>query len=905
MGNTNRRIECLIIFTVCFLIQSWAQDPFLAWTFEELLIDSKPSGANPEFQVDAFGTFHVLYWDKNRDKLVYAHKASEEVSWEREWVDSTSGNGYKSALFLAPNGRLHIAYLSNIGGKAWLNYAQKGEGEWMVEPVPIPSNLGKYGVDEEFPIYAQASLDLALGVNGEPLISYFDGKVFESILGYCGSVSDALVNIYTEYELDMGLAYKEGESWRVIDSLEVPYKGPQTCLAPNGDRFGEFNNIMLMPDSSLKIFTNSLHNNELIVYSGSSTDLSNWEFTVLDSVKRFANSGLRAGEGDREGFDFIQVKQVSDSLIHMIYGVSDLYGFASPNTYIRAANFNRRTFFYTRIHTDSMGVEGYTPDFEEMVPRITPTNPNTHDGNLRSLYTLAVADDNNIFLGHYNYTTNTIVFHESTSGGDNWITDTLGIWQTNSPLRSQIYGDSLQVMFYDSHKDRLMWASRPLDTADWNIRPVFPSRRFGNVLDSYMSNSPDATEIFVAFSETVEDQLYLGKYEEFSWSYEPIDQAGIPIEKIWIGQGRDENPVIVYSSKSNSQLKLAYRDGANWSCEEIEGEVHVTQLQGTVSSDSIYVVYFDLNSQTLKWATSSNVPPFNWKIGAVEPNSIEPVGESISLEMDENENLHLSYRNIFNPLFKYAVYSPGLSTWSVDTISTPEQNFAGENDLALMEDGRVLVAFRDELSNKLYLAEQQVDSSWDISQIPTLNNNFNGFSLKTLVDKLGQIWVFYSSISNQNELRGIRKNISGQWEEILILNNRGLIAQNFQIHMEDGLLNIIGEMTHPENSGIGILWVDQAIPTSSSSTLPESAFLQLWPNPVEDQLNILFPHTNGAKARMQIFNVNGEVLFQKDISPLPNSAFYSDSIWVEFLPKGLYVCIIHSGNQRFVKKFVH
>ena len=81
MGNTIRRTKCLAFLTVGFLLQSWAQEPLLAWNFEDLLTDRRPSGVNPEFQIDDQGNFHLFYWNRNRDKLVYGFRSSEAGLW--------------------------------------------------------------------------------------------------------------------------------------------------------------------------------------------------------------------------------------------------------------------------------------------------------------------------------------------------------------------------------------------------------------------------------------------------------------------------------------------------------------------------------------------------------------------------------------------------------------------------------------------------------------------------------------------------------------------------------------------------------------------------------------------------------------------------------------------------------
>ena len=899
MGISIRRITCLLMLAVGFWGQSWSQEASLTWNFEDLLTDQRPSGANPEFLIDARGNFHLSYWDRNRDRLVYGFREANSDTWTYEWVDSTLASGFRSTLFLDEEGIPHIAYLTNIAGNGYLKYGFRNSQGWQTETIPISSDLGIYGYNEKFPEYTQASLDLIVLPNGSPLISYFDGSVFGRAIVHCSDPSRRYINFYDRYDLFMGLAYKEDNTWNIVDSLDVPHDGRGLCLVEHGDRFGEFNNIWVKKDGSLQVFTNSMHNNELLMFSGSPQNLSEWEYTAIDSVKRFAATGLSTGEDLRETFDYIQYEQQSDSLIHLVYGFSELYGNVSLNTYSRTAPFTRRSFFYVRAHPDSLGMQGYQPNFQEMVPRTNINNPNSHDGHYRAFFTLNAIGDDSLFIGHYNFRTSEIVFHTSTSGGVEWETDTLGTFPSNSPLRSQIWQDSLHVMFYETLGDRILWASRHLNNTEWNIRPLLPSQVFGEILESTTTLNQT---LHLVFNDVVNDQLYAGQYVQGDWNYQPVDLPGKGVYSATILPTSASEVMLAYSVADSASVKVGFWQDTKWQCSIVDTNLDVRSLKGIVASDSIFLIYLNLSDQQLHVAKSPKEPPFEWNISLLEGPESDPTGDFLEVRSDLEGNIYLTYRDLFLPYLKFAVYKPGSSPiWEIDTVSTPDSYFTGKSDIGIFSDGRAAISFRDQINNSLVLAEQNEAGEWEFSFIPTEEGNLVGIPVKMLIDEKDQLWILYSLVSNQNELHLTRRDSRGRWEPVNLTSNTAQLGQNYSLEKSGGTLYIIGRKTQLGNRGLGILFAEDVLPTPIYPSL-SSQTLRLWPNPVSDQL-YLEGEFRGRNLELEIFDLAGKRVLHKDLEAkvLGTSPF---SVPVGSLPKGVYVCSLRMGSQRFVAKFV-
>ncbi|MEM6629171.1 MAG: T9SS type A sorting domain-containing protein [Bacteroidota bacterium] len=899
MGKSIRKTSFFLLLAVGFWGQSMSQEGILTWQFEDLMTDQKPSGANPEFLIDPNGTFHLSYWDRNKDRLAYAYRVAGSANWQLEWVDSTLASGFRSSLYIDDAENVHVAYLINEAGKGFLKYGFRGEKGWQTEKVPISSDLGLYGYDERWPKYTQASLDLVMLPDGSPFITYFDGSTFGDGVVHCSTPAQRYVNFYNQYDLFMGLACKQQDSWQIIDSLNIPHDGRGLCLVEHGDRFGEFNKIWIKPDGSIQVFTNSMHNNELLMFSGSSQEIGNWEVSSIDSVKRFAATGLSTGQDLRETFDHIQYLQQSDTLIHLVYGFSELYGNVSLNSYSQTSPFSRRTFFYVKAHPDSLGMPGYTPNFQEMVARSNPESPNSHDGHYRGLFTLSAKDDNSLFIGHYNYRTSEIVFHSTTSGGQEWKMDTLGTFQTNAPLTSQIWQDSLHVMFYESLGDQVIWASRHLSQPEWNIRPVLPANDYGEILETVLT--PDQA-LHVVFNDALKDQLYAGKFTNREWTFQSIDEAGKEIYTATVLPSSNTEVMLAYFAADSGAVKIGYWKDSSWQCSQVDTNLNVRDIKGVIASDSIFLTYFNLTDQRLYVAKSPRDLPFSWEIQPLERGETEPTGDFLALTSDLQGNLYLTYRDLFLPYLKFAFYDPGVSTqWEIDTVSTPDAYFAGKSDIGVLSDGRTVIVFRDQINNTLILAEQNTQRDWEYTFVPTQEGNLVGIPVKMVIDEKDQILILYSLVSNQNELHIIRRNTQSQWETIGLTNNTAQLGQNYSIEKSNGTLYITGQKTNPANTGLGILFAEDLLPTPilpSIASIP----LKIWPNPVQDILSIEGRFPNG-KGELEIFDIAGKRLMHKALeSHTINPSTLSFS--VNFLEKGIYVLSLRMGSEQYIAKFI-
>jgi len=897
MASSLSQFVCytLLLWLGIFIDPTSGLSQSVSWQYQDLLTDSLASGANPDFLIDRAGNFHLSFWDRNRDQLVYGFKSNESAVWHYEVVDPGCICGYKSAITVDSLLQPHIVYAYNALDSIFLRYTYKQAGEWIVDDIPLNSNLGPYGFDEFFPVYSQASLDIQLTHSGDPLITFFDGSANVESELLCGNV----LSVYEDYDLHMGFAHKGDGVWNITDTLRVPHNGIGECLV-TGDRFGEFCQLVPVDDQEYYAITNSLHNNELLLFSHNPSDLNNWSYQVIDSVNRFAANGANDRQKFREGFDFIDVVKVSDTIVHLVYGVSDLYGYGMRTTYIHAAPPQRRSYFYARFHIDSIGIADYSPYFYELGQRAAPNNPNTHDGHYRTYHTLAVKDDSTIYATHFNANTGHIVVNHSHDGGFTWRQDTLGQWVTNVSLQSQIWEDSLYLVFYDGLADQLIEAKAIMaDSLEWNIRPIFRNTRTGNVFHSIVPDSinQDNPLLHYVFHEQISDQLFWGNTEGI---IEPVSDPGLDINHAATGIFREKTSYAVYDSWRDQQLLLARQTESGWQSSLLADTVLVDEMTLTHSSDSLHLIYYDIRFPALYHLSRSLNQDGTQGDSKIILSEIDKIAH-LSVHADAQDQLHLSFVERSQNRLIYGYTHPDLSGWSWDTVTTPATYQVGQHMLNTLPNGDVVIAFRDEVTNTLHFAQKQA-GVWTFEDIPTATANVTGVMMRMQVDNDGGTWLLFNQVRVNDELIFMKRDISGYWARISQAGNPDQINQLFDLHLIHQQLYVIGKKERPTQRGIGLLSASTPIVTATTSVIPSKDNIKLYPNPVQDLLHIDIPQ--GQLQSITLYDSQGRLIRSISYETALQAPPYQYSIPLTDLAQGLYFCKIAISGIHYHHKIL-
>ncbi|GAB4416506.1 MAG: hypothetical protein OHK0039_25920 [Bacteroidia bacterium] len=866
-----------IRFTALLLTALLAATPLSAqlldWFYEDMLTDLRQSGANPDLCVDAGGDLHVSYWKAGDDRLAYARRDKTTGLWSVEEIPDGGTYGYKSAIALDAAGKVHIAFLHNDAGAATLKYATNRSGTWVVEEAFDGTSLGAYGPDQAFPTYIQHAVDIVMQGNDEPAILVFNGDAGNTV--NC----QAVTAVYQNYELNMHLLYRQGGSWVHHPFADVPYTGGIPCLS-SGDRYGEFCQ-MLPTDGGFVALTNAVHNHQLLLYQSGAANLQTWTWQAVDSTSRFF--ATISATHFWESFGFIDAAIGPGNTLHMAYSVSVSYGYGGLFT-------NRQPMFYTRIRLDSLGQPGYTPYHYAFAP------PN----RIRSGISLALTNNDSVYIAYFGNATKDVVVAGTSDGGLTWQSDTLFQLATNASLQLAVSDDSLLLLSYDADDDHLILSGRSLSGGTWRHSDATRSERRGRSLSSLVHHNGSDDEIYAAFTEDFDDQLYVGRRIQGAWTYEALDTAGRGLGEVNLTRSSAGLFYLLYSLEADSLLRLGVRSGTIWSLETVATGVLPRDVQVRAGADSLHVCYFDLSLGNL-WHLSRAIGGGAWRSEIVDASSAI-VGRRLNAVLAPDGTLHLSYLDALNARLRYARRAPG-GAWETSDVTPPLDFNPSFNSLRVGTHGRPAIAFRDATGNRIMLAEQQPGGTWQIGEIESQPSNLVGAPLRLLLDASDRPWVLYNFPGSINGMRLARRDDSGDWHAVSVGNNSAEIANVFDFHLSGLDFYIVGQKTQLENKGLGLLHAPDGVTTWLRPGAAAYAF-ELAPNPAQQQVRVSYRLPAQQPLRLALYNLAGQQvhLVREAAGQAPGD--YAEDVDLRGLAPGYYLVRLQTADAQVVRNLL-
>lgn len=887
----NYKTGALIIALIGMSLTANAQ--ILSWEYENVVTDMEASGARPDLYVEANGDMHFSFWNPEVDQLYYARRDINTGSWTVQEVDSEKPGGYSSSIIVDNNGNVHIGYLENRVSVAYLRYATNASGSWVPQDVLPNNSLGKYGFENSFPIYRQPSVDIALNPSGIPVIAFFDGDLNSRQL-----CTDLGFSAYSDYDLNLNVIVGEASGgWMNPITLTVPF-GPQDCLTL-GDRVGEFCTFVpgLVSDS-MRLISASYHNHQVVMFSAHPNDLATWNMQVIDSTQRF-QSAVNTGGGHQfyEGFEYFAPAATGDSVIQLLYGLSDLFG----NGVV--SDSRRRTFMYARIKPDSIGVPGYNSSYVDLNPPSIPNNPFSRDGNLRNMLSLAVTDTGNVFAFHYNLSANLIVLTESKDGGENWTSDTLLNEGTNSQLKSTVFGDSVYLFSYDTDKDYLRLSTRHIDGTVWYHRPGTRNENRGAALSSQVIRNSGNDLIRIGYNETLLEQLYFSEGTfGGTWSAEAIDGAGRNPEYVSLGEDVSGNPCLAYSVENPSRLRFAKKSGGNWSLQNVDLNAIPKDVGMKLDGDSVHICYYDLAIGGLKYARGT-VSGNSWAVQILDTTSTI-TGQRPDMAMGTAGDLHIAYIDVINNKLKHA-HRTSTGVWSIEEVTSGLNFSPAQHSIQLTTAGLPRIAFRDAGNNAIVLAEQGTDGLWEVGEVISDATSLMAVPLKLILDEKNRPWILYNYSSVLDELRLLRRDSLMNWNSVSVTNNSAEIANTFDFHLVEKDFYVIGKQNGFENGGIGILYASEGVSTRLEAAITEEVLnLTVFPNPAHSQVTVAFNLPKIRDASLEVYDMMGKRMTSLIASQSLQAQAHQYEFSTQNLPVGIYLIRLSLGNQVFTEKLI-
>lgn len=880
----------LSFFLIALLTIAILPAQILNWDYQDMLTDTQEAGANPDMAIDVDGNIHVSFWNSISDRLGYAKRDKATHKWTIEYPDINNYGGYKSAIVLDANQKVHIAYYTNLSGEAYLNYTTNKSGSWISASVADTMKLGQYGINSIYKQGYQLSVDIALQANGNPFIACFDASTdFDFNNLNCPYFND---------DLNIFYAYKSGNNWlNGHTGFVLNTSGTNGICNGLNDRYGEFLQLVPANNGGFHIFTNSFFNHEVIKFKSNGTNFNQWTITKVDSAER-TGSGitLAAQTGPWNAYKDITVARFagSDSL-YMMYAYSEMYGQVTGNA---------NNFYFTKVKHETLGTPSASLSFHKRIN--TPTQVNTPF----SKFTITPYTPTNLIVTYYNSLTGGIFAAKVQFAGQQFLGEDTVVaagFATGSSMCSGMYGDSIFLLVHDIVSNRLMLSSKAIAAIStgvsnpwlWEIATKVENR--ANTIASQVQANANGDVLHVVFDEREEKQLYYGtKSGAGAWAYTKLGNPKAGDVAMTLKSG---NPYIAYIQLDNYSLKGTYKSGANWLTDNIASGGIFNHPSLLAIGNQLHIIYNDAQTNELRYATGT--------AGGTWTNSLIDsignfTGKEPTIAADGNGGLHVAYLDISTQELKYAYKASG-GVWALSTLTLPSQYECNSPEIQVDGNNKPFIAFMDALQKKIFVLSPNTNNIWQAEMAVDLqNNNQNGNPLKFRIDMNDRLWILYNYPSmGIKEMRLSRKDpVNGLWYAVSVNNNQGEIAESFDFNMPKTDFYIFGKKNQLENKGLAYLFAANGISTDITQlALQQNLLATCYPNPATD--NVIFQCQNPCiqSISIQIFDING-----KQVSVITENKAaageWKKSLDISLLSKGVYFCKWQVGEQSFMQKLI-
>jgi hypothetical protein len=679
------------------------------------------------------------------------------------------------------------------------------------------------------------------------------------------------------------VAQELNDSWNYIPLSNVPYTGLSNCLA-SGDRFGEFGRILPGVGNNYYVMTNSMHNDKVLWFESSPGSLNTWEYATVDSLERAYNISSSTSLF-WETFDGLTVDQSPDSQVHMMYITSRLYGKL-------ASNNSRKRFYYTRFHPDSLGSPTYTPYYKEVTGR---------DG-YKDNFAIHAKSADSVYAAYHYANTGQVIASQSFNGGQNWFLDTLFNAPVTAQMKMAAHGDSLFLLAYREDLDYLTFSRRSFANDNWVTENATVNENRATILSSEITRNGPDDEIRMFFDELQNGILSYGERIGGSWSFEEIATANHQFLGVSLGKLSNGEPCAAFSRDDPQNLWFAYRENGNWQFNTIETGEDFEDLSLVMDGNTAHLSYYVSSQGELRYAKATDATTGNWATQVVDNSSLI-VGQHANMQMDANGVLHLAYVDVFNARTRYGSLGTN-GAWSISNITATQEYNPSFLDLKIRSDNRPVVALRDAGTNSLVVGENPADTTWVLTNVVGDVSNLVGAPLKLILDDKDRPWVLYNYITATNEMRLVRRDGAGQWNQVSVLNNFNQIANVFDFHLVGEDFYILGKQNRTSNQGLGMLYAANGVNTHLEAQL-DPASLEIYPNPVTDhQISLRFSLKKAAEVEVGLYNLQGQMVHHWGETPLLPAGPHERELDVADVAPGLYLLVLESAGQRIHRKLV-
>tara|TARA_Y100001978_G_scaffold18769_1_gene14514 strand:+ start:197 stop:5857 length:5661 start_codon:yes stop_codon:yes gene_type:complete len=617
-------------------------------------------GTHSSMAIDSQGNLHISHFDFINADLLYT--TFDGISWTNSIIDSSGSVGQYSSIAIDSNDNIHISYYNYDDGS--LKYANSNNGNsFGTSTVEMGGSIGA-GVGQ----YTSIAVDS----NNKIHISYWD--VGNGQLKYANCIQSS------------GAC----QSWvtTVVDnSLD---SGKHTSIA-----------------------VDSNDNIHISYYQGDATDILkyahfngfSWTTSTIDSylVGHWTSIATDSNNG-----------------VHISY-----YDIANGN--LKYMKNNGNSWSIPEI-IDSVGDVG----------RMTSINVDSNDF---------------VHISYLDVTNQDLKY--ATSDGFNWTTSTIDNvgnvgWYSSLVFDSD---ENIHISYHDQTNGDLKYAK--LETMGW-ILPTFPSGS-GEDQSSMAIDSND--NIHISYYSTIYNDLGHAKYDGQSWSFTNVDDVGNVGLYSSLKIDSNDNIHIAYTESGNcNNLKYAKYDGISWTTTILECDAKYPSL-AIDSNDVVHIAYCKNSCDDLYYGTydTSLFPNPTWTSSMVVNTGTVECRTSISLDIDSNDIPHIIYHEYNDQELKHA--SKNGWAWVTSTIDSfgfgidPMQSqFGCHNSLDIDSNDNLHVSYTNynidfgSLKYATYDGNSWTKTVIESMDTPTDSMPYSYADTSILLDFNGQVHISYHNL---------------------------------------------------------------------------------------------------------------------------------------------------------------
>ncbi len=802
------------IFLFLFLFQFGFSQ--ISFQLEILLQDTLQDGQYPSAVVDTNGNLRFIYYNAYQDKLLrgtYFVSSDSVGKLLPVNPDLQAGYGYPAKLFINSQGKIFCAYMQNVAGRMspWLA-EQLPDGSWKNERL-TNTTYGQYGTTYRYqPLWTQASIDLFVDSSETRKLAAF----------FSGSFDLATFS----YDMKLYLASYDGTNWNITKTPNMSVWNPANPIAIqqegiNGERLGEFCNIIRDSTDKFSVFCSGSINGNLVKTYGNYGNPAQWQYEFIDSVLGIVPT---LSDEQRRNACFQGVDAVKkDSLTHLVYAVGTRTG--SPTT-VPASLFS---VSYKKFLKDSLVLSSYivSPGTNDFVlhPEILPYSQDT------------------LLATYANLSRKKYYFAFSTDSGKTWTK--YPIYSTRFPDQKTalLLRDSLIfVLLYDNEKQALVLLKKNLNSLSdtlWQSKILTRTRLYGNEIASDFLMQNNTEKYLATFTENISGGIFLKTNSRFS-SFDLPDKQYYSPAVLALDTA---NYYISYTDGTTNLLKLASALNGNLpNIEVVDFSTNGFAPSLVYRNGSLYIAF--ASSDGIRLANKTGA---SWNYEIIDSSGIYP-----RLFLYQN-SLHCLYYSWDSSAIFLAKKQAG--NWQKTRISdslvspTPDAY-----DVYVLGD-TLHIAFRSDQNKVYYVSLQNGVPRSFLLNLP--EQAILATRLRIVADNRQRPWIIYSVQDDQARL-GLGFFNDSTWYAVNLLHP---VLPPFSAKILDDKLHIIAKYKQDSISALAWL-VSDSLSNYFSGTYSGLEFTEnlpeicLYPNPAKDHIFLQAPETS----HLKLYNLAGKSL---------------------------------------------